>query len=40
MLVSRYKAVTQRNGRYTERMLAEKMRLVSEIRALNRHGAG
>jgi len=40
LLVSRYKAVTPRNGRYTETMLAEKVKLVSEIRELNRHGAG
>ena len=35
LLVSRYKAVTSRNGRYTKKLLAEKMELVSEIRKLN-----
>lgn len=35
LLVSRYKAVTPRNGRYTKELLVEKMRLVSQIRKLN-----
>ena len=35
LLVLRYKAVTPRNGRYTKELLAEKMKLVSEIRRLN-----
>ena len=37
LLSSRYKAVTPRNGRYTEELLAGKMALVAEIRQLNRH---
>lgn len=35
LLVSRYKAVTPRNGRYTRELLTKKMKLVSEIRKLN-----
>ena len=35
LLLSRYKAVTPRNGRYTKELLAKKMQLVAEIRALN-----
>jgi len=35
LLVDRYKAVTSRNGRYTARLLAEKMELVLKIRRLN-----
>lgn len=37
ILVSRYKSVTPRNGRYTEEQRAKKMELVAEIRSLNRH---
>lgn len=35
LIVNRYKAVTHRTGRYTPGMLAKKMRLVAQIRALN-----
>ena len=37
LLLSRYKAVTPRNGRYTKELLAKKMELVAQIRALNQH---
>jgi hypothetical protein len=37
LLVQRYKAVTPRNGRYSKDIMSEKMKLVAEIRALNRH---
>lgn len=37
LLLSRYKSVTPRNGRYTEDVLAAKLRLIKDIRALNRH---
>ncbi len=36
LLLSRYKAVTPRNGRYTAEMSLQKKRLVEEIRLLNR----
>lgn len=35
LLISRYKTLTPRNGRYTKELLAGKMQLVNEIRALN-----
>ena len=35
LLVSCYKAVTPRNGRYTKKLLDKKMKLVAEIRKLN-----
>ncbi len=35
LLILRYKAVTSRNGRYTRELLAGKLQLVNEIRALN-----
>lgn len=35
LILSRYKAVTPRNGRYSEEILRRKMELVVEIRALN-----
>lgn len=37
LLLARYKAVTPRNGKYTKELLAGKMALLSEIRALNKH---
>ncbi len=37
LLLSGYKTVTPRNGKYTGDLLAAKMRLVAEIRSLNRH---
>lgn len=37
LLVSCYKATTPRNGKYTEKLFAQKMGLVAEIRALNNH---
>lgn len=36
LLISRYKAVTPRNGRYTKELLSGKIQLVNEIRALNK----
>ena len=36
LITSRYKAVTPRNGKYTSELLVGKMKLVSEIRKLNR----
>jgi len=36
LLVSRYKAVTPRNGKYTKELLNGKMQLLSEIRKLNK----
>jgi len=35
LLISRYKTVTPRNGRYTKELLAGKMQLLNKIRALN-----
>lgn len=36
LLLERYKETTPRNGRYTEEQLAKKLKLVDDIRALNR----
>ena len=36
LLLNRYKASTPRNGKYTPAVLEEKLRLVEEIRVLNR----
>lgn len=38
LLLTRYKAVTPRNGRYTQTELDGKMQLVEVIRALNKRG--
>jgi len=36
LLLTRYKAVTPRNGKYTAAVMRKKLRLVEDIRALNR----